>query len=163
MFASVRESRRSDGTTSFAVLWRDPGSGGQTSQSCDNESDAIVAKQLTAVVSEHIDLMNALAADKHSFHRPRLGLAAIGSDISTDDPVLFGGTAPSRTHLADALSADIDLTARIPRRGIDEQIERARPDPVIGPLLVRRDEPAALNQTGAAYVSQVAYWEVTPR
>ena len=43
-------------------------------------------------------------------------LAAIASDISTDDLVFFGGTALSRTHLADArLSEDIDLIAHIPR------------------------------------------------
>lgn len=51
-------------------------------------------------------------------------LAAI-ADISTDDLVFFGGTALSRTHLADArLSEDIDLIARIPRQEIAEQIER---------------------------------------
>jgi len=45
---------------------------------------------------------------------------------SIDDLVFFGGTALSRTHLADArLSEDIDLIARIPRREIAEQIERA--------------------------------------
>jgi len=53
-------------------------------------------------------------------------LAAIVSDISTDDLVFFGGTALSRTHLADArLSEDIDLIARIHRWEIADQIEPA--------------------------------------
>lgn len=53
-------------------------------------------------------------------------LAAIASDIETDHLVFFGGTALSRTHLADGrLSEDIDLVARIPRGRIAEQIERA--------------------------------------
>ena len=53
-------------------------------------------------------------------------LAAIASDISTDNLVFFGDTALSRTHLADVrLSEDIDLIARIHRAEIAEQIERA--------------------------------------
>jgi len=53
-------------------------------------------------------------------------LAAIATDISTYDVVFFGGTALSRTHLAEArLSEDIDLIARIHRGEIAKQIERA--------------------------------------
>ena len=53
-------------------------------------------------------------------------LAAIAADISTDDVVFFGGTALSRTHLADArLSEDIDLVARIPRADLARQLESA--------------------------------------
>jgi len=53
-------------------------------------------------------------------------LAALAADISTDDLVFFGGTALSRTYLADArLSEDIDLIARIPRAELARQIERA--------------------------------------
>ena len=53
-------------------------------------------------------------------------LAAIASEISTDDLVFFGGTALSRTHLADArLSEDIDLIAQIPRGDMAAQVERA--------------------------------------
>jgi predicted nucleotidyltransferase component of viral defense system len=53
-------------------------------------------------------------------------LAAISSGVSTDDLVFIGGTALSRTHLADArLSEDIDLIARNARREVAEQIERA--------------------------------------
>ncbi len=53
-------------------------------------------------------------------------LAAIATDISTNDLVFFGGTALSRTHLADArLSEDIDLIARIPRVELARQIESA--------------------------------------
>jgi len=53
-------------------------------------------------------------------------LAAIATDISTDDLVFFGGTALSRTHLVDArLSEDIDLIARIPRADLAKQIESA--------------------------------------
>ena len=53
-------------------------------------------------------------------------LAAIATDISTNDLVFFGGTALSRTHLADArLSEDIDLIALIPRADLAKQIESA--------------------------------------
>lgn len=53
-------------------------------------------------------------------------LAAIATDISTDDVTFFGGTALSRTHLAEArLSEDIDLIAGISREEIATQIERA--------------------------------------
>lgn len=53
-------------------------------------------------------------------------LAALATDIATDDLVFFGGTALSRTHLADArLSEDIDLIARVPRALLARQIESA--------------------------------------
>jgi len=53
-------------------------------------------------------------------------LAAVSSDVPSDDLVFFGGTALSRTHLADArLSEDIDLIAQIARNDVAEQIERA--------------------------------------
>jgi len=53
-------------------------------------------------------------------------LAAIATDISTDDVTFFGDTALSRTHLAEArLSEDIDLIAGISRGEIAKQIERA--------------------------------------
>jgi len=53
-------------------------------------------------------------------------LAAISSDISTNDVTFFGGTALSRTHLTDArLSEDIDLIARAPRRQVAGHIESA--------------------------------------
>lgn len=53
-------------------------------------------------------------------------LAAISSDVPSDDLVFFGGTALSRTHLADArLSEDIDLIAQVARNDVAEQIERA--------------------------------------
>lgn len=49
--------------------------------------------------------------------------ATIAAGISTDDVVFFGGTALSRTHLADArLSEDIDLIARIPRADLARQM-----------------------------------------
>jgi predicted nucleotidyltransferase component of viral defense system len=53
-------------------------------------------------------------------------LGAISSGVSSDDLVFFGGTALSRTHLADArLSEDIDLIAQGARGQVAEQIERA--------------------------------------
>lgn len=53
-------------------------------------------------------------------------LAAITSGISTDDVVFFGGTALSRTYLADArLSEDIDLIALAPRAQLAAAIESA--------------------------------------
>jgi len=52
-------------------------------------------------------------------------LAAIAS-IGTDDVVFFGGTALSRTHLADVrLSEDIDLIARGDRGELGDRIEAA--------------------------------------
>jgi len=52
-------------------------------------------------------------------------LAAIAS-IGTDDVVFFGGTALSRTHLADVrLSEDIDLIARGDRGELADRIEAA--------------------------------------
>ncbi len=53
-------------------------------------------------------------------------LAAIAAGISTDDVVFFGGTALSRTYLADArLSEDIDLIALVPRAQLAGAIESA--------------------------------------
>ena len=53
-------------------------------------------------------------------------LAAISSGVSSDHLVFFGGTALSRTHLADArLSEDIDLIAQGARGQVAGQIERA--------------------------------------
>jgi len=55
-----------------------------------------------------------------------LGHAAISTGVSSDHLVFFGGTALSRTHLADArLSEDIDLIAQGARGQVAEQIERA--------------------------------------
>ena len=53
-------------------------------------------------------------------------LAAISAGVSTDELTFFGGTALSRTHLADArLSEDIDLIARVSRTELAGQIEQA--------------------------------------
>jgi len=53
-------------------------------------------------------------------------LAAISTGVSSDDLVFFGGTALSRTHLADSrLSEDIDLIATSARGEVAGQIERA--------------------------------------
>lgn len=53
-------------------------------------------------------------------------IAAVAGGVSTDDVVFFGGTALSRTHLADArLSEDIDLIARAARADVAAQIEAA--------------------------------------
>src|SRR5450830_400620 len=95
--ASVRERRRSDGTRSFAVLWRDPETGRQTSLTYDDERDARVAKELIEaagghaaeaariaeavrapgplvrdVVAEHIDLLTGVGADTRSHYRGQL-------------------------------------------------------------------------------------------
>src|SRR5665648_901277 len=86
--ASVRERRRSDGTRSFAVLWRDPDTGRQTSLTYDDERDARVARELIEAaggradeaariaegvrktgptvleaIGEHIDLLTGVGAD----------------------------------------------------------------------------------------------------
>ncbi|MDO8107064.1 nucleotidyl transferase AbiEii/AbiGii toxin family protein [Isoptericola sp. b441] len=51
-------------------------------------------------------------------------LAAISEGVATDDLVFIGGTALSRTHLADArLSEDIDLVALAPRGQVAAAIE----------------------------------------
>ncbi len=53
-------------------------------------------------------------------------LGAIAAGVSSDDVVFFGGTALSRTYLADArLSEDIDLIALAPRTDVAAQIEVA--------------------------------------
>lgn len=53
-------------------------------------------------------------------------LAAIAAGVSTDDVVFFGGTALSRTYLADArLSEDIDLVALAPRSQVAADLESA--------------------------------------
>jgi hypothetical protein len=50
--------------------------------------------------------------------------AALARGVSADDLVFIGGTALSRTHLADArLSEDIDLVALAPRTQLAEAIE----------------------------------------
>jgi integrase len=95
--ASVRERRRADGTRSFAVLWRDPETGRQTSLTYDDEREARVAKELieaagghaaeaariaeavrkpgptvVEVISEHIDLLTGIGADTRSHYRQQL-------------------------------------------------------------------------------------------
>ena len=53
-------------------------------------------------------------------------LATISARVPTDDVVFFGGTALSRTHLADArLSEDIDLIALVSRAQLAAAIESA--------------------------------------
>ena len=94
---SVRERRRSDGTRSFAVLWRDPDTGRQTSLTYDDERDARVARELIeaaggradeaariaegvrrpgptveAAITEHIDLLTGVGADTRSHYRGQL-------------------------------------------------------------------------------------------
>ena len=95
--ASVRERRPADGTRSFAVLWRDPETGRQTSLTYDDEREARVAKQLIEAaggyaaeaariaeavrkpgptvleaISEHIDLLTGVGADTRSHYRQQL-------------------------------------------------------------------------------------------
>ncbi|GEK16507.1 hypothetical protein [Cellulomonas persica] len=95
--ASIRERRRADGTRSFAVLWRDPDSGKQTSLTYDDENDAVVAKRLIEaaggraaeaariaeavrskgpsvdeVVAEHIELLTSIGPDTRSHYKSQL-------------------------------------------------------------------------------------------
>jgi integrase len=95
--ASIRERRRADGTSAFAVLWRDPETGRQTSLTYDDRNDAVVAQQLIEaagghaveaariadavrrrgptvddVISEHIDLLTSVGADTRSHYRQQL-------------------------------------------------------------------------------------------
>ena len=51
--ASVRERRRSNGTRSCAVLWRDPETGRQTSLTYDDERGARLAKELIKAAGGH--------------------------------------------------------------------------------------------------------------
>ena len=92
--ASLRERRRADGTRSFAVLWRDPETGRQTSLTYDDEREAKVAKELIEAaggyateaarigeavrkpgptvleaISEHIDVLTGVEADTRSLVR----------------------------------------------------------------------------------------------
>lgn len=95
--ASIRERRRSDGTRAFAVLWRDPDTGRQTSLTYDDLRDATVARQLIEaagghaleaariaegirktgpcvddVISEHIDLLTSVGPDTRKHYRGQL-------------------------------------------------------------------------------------------
>ncbi len=96
--ASIRERRRADGTRSFAVLWRDPDSGKQTSLTYDDENDAVVAKKrlieaaggraaeaariaeavrskgpsVDEVVAEHIELLTSIGPDTRSHYKSQL-------------------------------------------------------------------------------------------
>src|SRR6478735_1926113 len=95
--ASIRERRRSDGTRAFAVLWRDPDTGRQTSLTYDDLRDATVARQLIEaagghaleaariaegirktgptvddVISEHIDLLTSIGPDTRKHYRGQL-------------------------------------------------------------------------------------------
>src|SRR5687768_35686 len=95
--ASIRERRRTDGTRSFALLWRDPETGRQTSLTYDDERDARVAKELIEAagghaaeaariaeairkpgptvleaMTEHIDLLTGVGADTRSHYQQQL-------------------------------------------------------------------------------------------
>src|SRR5688572_6759149 len=91
------ERRRADGTRSWAVLWRDPDTGRQTSLTYDDERDARVARELIEAaggradeaariaeavrrpgptvleaITEHIDLLTGVGADTRSHYRGQL-------------------------------------------------------------------------------------------
>lgn len=84
-------------------------------------------------------------------------LAAISAGVSTDDVVFFGGTALSRTYLADArLSEDIDLIALLPRAQVAAAIESA----VAGRLARSHGRVAWLPALSATSGSQVATMSV---
>ena len=55
--ASIRERRRGDGTRSFAVLWRDPDTGRQTSLTYDTERDATVARKLIEAAGGRVSIV----------------------------------------------------------------------------------------------------------
>jgi len=92
--ASIRERRRADGTRAYAVLWRDPHTGRQTSLTYDDRNDAVVAQQLIEAadghaveaariadavrhrgptvddaISEHIELLTSVGADTRAHYR----------------------------------------------------------------------------------------------
>jgi len=81
------------------------------------------------VIAEWEQVASRFGVDMEQVRRDHLishVLAAISANLSCNELVFFGGTALSRTHLADArLSEDIDLIARVSRREVAEQIERA--------------------------------------
>ena len=95
--ASIRTRRRANGTASYAVLWRDPETGRQTSLTYDDKRQAVIALQLieaaggqaieaariaeavqaagpslTEVVTEHIDLLTAVGPDTRAHYRTQL-------------------------------------------------------------------------------------------
>jgi hypothetical protein len=83
-------------------------------------------------------------------------LAAIAEGVATDDLVFFGGTALSRTYLTDArLSADVDLTALVPRADVAGSARQRRGLPLAhrGPrhraALQRRPTRAAPHPDGS--------------
>ncbi|WP_421733050.1 nucleotidyl transferase AbiEii/AbiGii toxin family protein [Cellulomonas sp.] len=90
-------------------------------------------------------------------------LAALAAGVSTDDLVFFGGTALSRTHLADSrLSEDIDLLALGPRSGLARELEvavrrglaRSHGYPTWTPPLpsTRGSQPSVLSAPGGASI-----------
>lgn len=85
---------------------------------------------MSASLYDELDAVAArFGADLEQVRRDHLlshVLAAISAGISTDDVVFFGGTALSRTYLADArLSEDTDLIALVPRLQLAGAIESA--------------------------------------
>ena len=95
--ARSRERRRVDGTRAYAVLWRDPDTGRQTSLTYDDKRDATVACELIEaagghaleadriaegirktgpsvddVISEHIDLLTSVGPDTRKHYRRQL-------------------------------------------------------------------------------------------
>ena len=76
--------------------------------------------------TERLDVQRRFGVDSEQVARDHVishALAAIAR-VATDDVIFFGGTALSRTHLADLrLSEDIDLIARGDRREIGYRIE----------------------------------------
>lgn len=113
--ASIRPRRRADGTTAYAVLWRDPDTGKQTSLTYDDEREAVVALKLieaaggreveaarlaeavkqsgptlSDVVREHIDLLTAVGPDTRSHYRKQL--------TSHIDPVIGGVAVVGLTY-----------------------------------------------------------------
>ncbi|NUU18447.1 site-specific integrase [Cellulomonas humilata] len=102
--ASIRERRRADGTRAYAVLWRDPDTGRQTSLTYDDKRDATVACQLIEAAGGH-----ALEAARIAEGIRKTGPSV--DDVITEHIDLLTSVGPdTRKHYSNQLAAHISPT-----------------------------------------------------
>jgi hypothetical protein len=92
------ERRRADGTRSWAVLWRDPDTGRQTSLTYDDERDARVARELIEAAGGRADEAARIAEAVRIAEAARKPGPTVEAAITEHIDLLTGVGADTRSH-----------------------------------------------------------------
>lgn len=159
--ASLRERRRADGSTAYAVLWRDPRTGRQSSMTYASRNEARVAMELLEAAHGHAkDAAEIAASISVSPQSAHAGIAAASTPSLA--PSAFSAVAPlSGPTIAALVREHIDLLTGIGPNARASYGRYLRHH--IGPLLGASPVTAVGYREVAGFISGLAAKGLSPK